>query len=139
VPSCARYQRVVIPRVRPAPRIAHSVRLEVALEHRRCDPKLSRQPVKLPDYQSIAGVPAVEGCLLLAPVALDARGLLDKHLGTPGNVQGVQLEGEALALGRDPDIAAVYLHAAESSPKHNPFRREVSRGVTRPERIPVTV
>jgi hypothetical protein len=59
----------------------------------------------------MAEPPALEGCLLLGPIVLDARGRLDKHLGTPGSVQGVELEGEALVLGRNPSIANIHLNA----------------------------
>jgi hypothetical protein len=97
----------------------------------------SRQPVKLPDHHCIAEPPAVEGCLLLGPFVLDARGLLDKHLGTSSNVQGVELEREALVLGRDPSIAHIHRNACESSSKDSLFRREVSRGVTCPQDIVV--
>jgi hypothetical protein len=44
------------------------------------------QPVKLPDHQRIAGPPTVESRRLLEAIALDARGLLDKHFGTPSSV-----------------------------------------------------
>jgi hypothetical protein len=58
----------------------------VAIEYRRYDPKLLCQPVKLPDHQRIAGPPTVESRRLLEAIALDARGLLDKHFGTPSSV-----------------------------------------------------
>lgn len=60
----------------------------------------------------MAEPPTVESRRLLGPIALDARGRLDKHLGTPSSMQGVELEGETLVLGRDPSIANIYLSAS---------------------------
>jgi hypothetical protein len=73
-------------------------------------PQRAGQAVELPDYQCIVGAHRVERRVELRPVALGATGYLGLDALAPRGVEGIELQGKILVVGRDTGIANGHRH-----------------------------
>jgi hypothetical protein len=73
-------------------------------------PERPGQAVELPDHQRIVGTHVVERGVQLRTVALGATGFFGKDALAPRGVEGIELQGEVLIVGRDTSIANGHGH-----------------------------
>ena len=73
------------------------------------------EAIQLPHHQGVALAHVLERRLEGRPLALRARGLLLEHPAAAGRLQGIELQGEILLLGRDPGVADQHATSRNSS------------------------